>query len=176
MKKTIYTYGIISGLIVSVLMSVAMLMKDKISYDNSMIIGYTNMILAFSLIFFAIQSYKKAHGSISFGRCFKIGMGITLISCAFYVTAWAIIYHNFMPNYMEEYSKYMKEQMQKSGKPATEIKAAIEEMQYYGELYKNPIFFILFTLVEIFPVGLIVTLIAALVEKFRTKTQTPKAV
>jgi hypothetical protein len=176
MKKTIYIYGFISGLIASVLMTLAMLMKDKISYDNSMIIGYANMILAFSLIFFAIQSYKKNHGEISFGKSFQIGLGITVICSIFYVAAWAIVYTTLMPNYMEEYGRHAVEEMQKSGSSAADIKNATTEMQHYAELYKNPLFFVLFTLLEIFPVGLIVSLIAALVEKFKTNKQAQQAV
>jgi hypothetical protein len=176
MKKIIYTYGVISGLIAAGLMTLAMIMKDRMEYSTAMVVGYTNMILALSLIFFAIQSYKKNHGNISFGKCFRIGLGITAICSLFYVIAWAIVYNTLMPNYMEDYSRYTIEKMQKAGSSETAIKAAVEEMKYYAELYKNPVFFVLFTLLEIVPVGLIVSLIAALVEKFKTKKQTPQAV
>lgn len=177
MKRQITTYGIIAGLIVSLMWVFTVAAKDKMDYENGMIIGFTTMILAFSLIFFAIQSFKKNNGGIiSFKQSFLIGLGITAICSAMYVISWMIVYYNFMPNFMEDYSAYYIDKIRNSGKSEAEINKAIRSIEEQKDLYKNPIVVVLYTLLEIFPVGLLVTLIAALVEKFRTKKQTPQAV
>lgn len=176
MKRPIVTYGIIAGLIVSIMMAGSLRMKDNADYDTGMVIGFTSMILAFSLIFFAIQSYKKLKGEVSFKQSLLIGLGITAIASTFYVITWLIVYYNFMPNYMQDYANHQIESMKHSGATDAAIKKTMDEMEYYKELYKNPVYIFLFTYIEIVPVGLIVTLIAALVEKIRTKPNVPKTV
>ena len=53
MKKIIITYGLISGVIVSTMLYISMPLMQKgiFSYTGSMIVGYTSMVIAFSLIF-----------------------------------------------------------------------------------------------------------------------------
>ena len=101
MKKTILTFGLISGAIMSILMAVNMSLADRIGH--SYLVGYTTMILAFLLVYFGIRSYRDnlGDGSISFGKAFVIGISIALISSLFYVVTWQIIYFKFMPDFMD---------------------------------------------------------------------------
>ena len=79
MKRIVLTFGLISGLIISVLMGGAMLFANKFSSGHSMgnmLIGYTMMVASFLLIYFGIRSYRDntLAGQISFGRAFdKLG-------------------------------------------------------------------------------------------------------
>ena len=58
MKKTVLTFGLISGLIISVLMGGSLLLADKIGSGHSMALGYTIMVASFLLIYFGIRSYR----------------------------------------------------------------------------------------------------------------------
>jgi hypothetical protein len=52
--------------------------------------------------------------------------------------------------------------MKAEGATAEELEAAKKEWESFGEMYKNPAFRFMFTIfVEIFPVGLVITLISA---------------
>jgi hypothetical protein len=75
MKKTVLTFGLISGLIISVLMGGSLLLADKIGSGHSMAIGYTIMVASFLLIYFGIRSYRDdtLTGQISFGRASACG-------------------------------------------------------------------------------------------------------
>ena len=53
------------------------------------------------------------------------------------------------------------EKMKASGATEAEISAKVTEMEQFQEMYKNPIVKIGITFLEIFPVGLIISLIAA---------------
>ena len=88
MKKTIITFGVISGLISSLFMACTVPFFHKIGSDKALILGYTSIVLSFLLVFFGIRSYRDnvADGHISFGKAFGIGLCITLISCA---STWA---------------------------------------------------------------------------------------
>ena len=81
MKKTVLTFGLISGLIISVLMGGSLLLAGKIGAGHSMALGYTNMVASFLLIYFGIRSYRDntLAGRISFARAFACGILITLI-------------------------------------------------------------------------------------------------
>ena len=58
MKKNILIYGLISGLVVSALMAVNLGMVSKSgNFDNSVLIGYASMIIAFSLVFVGIKNF-----------------------------------------------------------------------------------------------------------------------
>src|ERR1700676_5063927 len=105
MKKTVLTFGLISGLIISVLMGGSLLLAAKIGAGHRVAIGYTIMVASFLLIYFGIRSYRDntLAGQISFGRAFACGILITLITTVCYVAMWEVLYFNFMPHFMDSY-------------------------------------------------------------------------
>ena len=58
MKKTILTFGLISGAVISVLMIATVPFADRLGFGHSYHVGYTTMILAFLLVYFGIRSYR----------------------------------------------------------------------------------------------------------------------
>jgi len=161
MQKTVLKFGLISGAIISILMSATVPFADKLGH--SLLLGYTTMVLSFMMVFFGIRSYRDnvGNGQISFGRAFAVGISITLISCICYVFTWEIIYFNFMPDFMDKYAAHMIDQMKNSGASAAVIQAKAQEFEKLKVMYKNPIINSLMTFIEPFPVGLIITLISA---------------
>lgn len=129
---------------------------------GSMVIGYLTMLISFSLIFVAVKNFrdKQNGGIISFGKAFQMGLLIALIGSTIYVIAWAMVYNFYMPDFMDKYAASMI----KSAKPE-ELKEVTAKAQEYVVMYKNPLWFSFFTYMEILPVGLIVSLITALVLK-----------
>ncbi len=174
MKKNILIYGLISGLVVSLLMLLSINYlshcEGNVDFDTSMLIGYASMLIAFSLVFVGVRNYRDKYnqGIISFGKAFKIGILITLISSTVYVIAWLIAYFGFMPDFIEKYSVHMIEQLKASGASQVAIDQQTKEMADFAVMYKNPFFNALMTYMEILPVGLIVTLISALILKRKT--------
>ncbi len=173
MKRTIFTYGIISGLIIAALMAATIPFASKDNMNMGMVIGYTTMLIAFSLIFFAVSSYKKNHNlsALGFKKTFQIGISISIISSLFYVVTWLIIFYNFMPDFMTDYINHQIAAMEKAGASAKEINSYRTQQLQFAENYKNPFFNAAITFTEIFPVGLLMTLIAATIEHFRKKRQ-----
>lgn len=175
MKKNVLVFGLISGLVVSTLMAISMVTMynnpDAGHGSGSMIIGYLSMLVAFSLIFVAVKNYrdKQNGGVISFGKAFKIGLLIALIGSTMYVIMWALLYNFYMPDFMDRYCAQMIENAKPTSSPA-KIQELTEQMNTQKEMYKNPLFFVLFTYFEIFPVGLIVSLITALILKKKNAT------
>ncbi len=75
MKKTVITFGLISGLISTLLMVGTMPFVHRIGNDKALILGYTSIVLSFLLVYFGIRSYRDnvADGHISFGKAFGVG-------------------------------------------------------------------------------------------------------
>ena len=174
MKKTVLTFGLISGVMISVLMDGSLLIANKIgSGHNSMLLGYTMMVASFLLIYFGIRSYRDNNlgGQISFGRAFACGILIALITTICYVASWEVIYFNFIPHFMDSYWAAQIHRIQASGRDAATIAAEVAAIQHSQQLYQNPLVNMAYTFMEPFPVGLVITLISAAV--LRRKKRQP---
>jgi hypothetical protein len=171
MKKNIIIYGLIAGIVVSILMLFTVNYishcEGSVDYNTSMLIGYASMLMAFSLVFVCIRNYRDKYnqGIVSFGKAFKIGIMIVLIASTMYVVAWLIDYFFFIPDFMEKYSANMLVKLKASGASQMEIDKQMIQMADLARMYKNPFFNAMMTYIEILPVGLIVTLISSLILK-----------
>src|SRR6187455_2272905 len=162
MKKNIIIYGLIAGIVVSVLMVFSINyishVEGKVDYNTSLLIGYASMLIAFSLVYVGIRNYRDKFngGVISFGKAFKIGIMIVLIASTIYVIAWLIDYYFFIPDFMEKYSAHMLDELKASGASQMEIDKETKKMASFAPMFKNPFFMAMMTYAEILPVGLIV--------------------
>jgi hypothetical protein len=172
MKKIVLIFGLISGAIACVLMFATMLISDRIGFDRGVIVGYTTIILSFAMVFVGIRSYREnvGGGTITFGRAFAVGILITLISCVCYVVAWEILYYNFMPDFTDKYAAYMVAKAKAAGATAEAIQAQLDEVKKMKQILDNPFKNAAATFIEPFPVGLIITLISALILRKRKKS------
>lgn len=165
MQKIVLRFGLASGVLLIALAAVMMplCMTGVINFDYSEILGYSAMVLAFLLVFFGIRSYRDnvAGGVIGFGKAFQVGIFITLVTCAMYVIAWQITYFNFFPDFLDLYNAQSIARMRAAGESEAAIRAATAEMAKLAKLYQNPLFNSAITFLEVFPVGLIMTLVSA---------------
>lgn len=174
MKKNVLVFGLISGSIVSAFMAVsAMMMSDNPNFEGSMVLGYASMLIAFSFIFVGIKNFRDKYnnGVIKFGKAFLIGLYIALIGSTMYVVTWLIEYNFFIPDFMDRYAEHVIKHAKESGATVAEIDKQMAEMAGYKEMYKNPVFVILLTYMEVLPIGILVSVISALILKKKNKEQ-----
>src|SRR5262245_32682906 len=117
MKKTVLTFGLISGAISAVMMLATLPFVDKIGFEKGAIIGYTTIVLSALLVFFGVRSYREniAGGKLTFGRALAVGILITLLSNVCYVATWEVLYFKFMPDFADKYAAHMIEGAKSSG-------------------------------------------------------------
>jgi uncharacterized protein DUF4199 len=176
MKRTVLVFGLISGLVISVLMTITTVFADRIGFDRAVFVGYTMMVLAFLLVFFGIRSYREnvGGGEISFGKAFQVGILIMLISCVFYVVSWEILYYNFMPDFAEKYAAHIIEKARASGASEAQIAEQTQQMKQMKAMLANPLINAAVSILEPLPVGLVMTLIsAAILRKRRREVEVP---
>lgn len=162
MNNIILKNGLFGSIIVSALLvSVTMYMKSNPEKEVSMLFGFAGMLLAFIFVVAGIKQQRDANnGVISLGKAFLTGFGITLIISTIYVIVWLIIFYNFFPNFAEHYANMAIEKASPD-----EVVKVTEEMISFKEMYKNPVMVILFTYMEILPLGIIFSFISALILK-----------
>ena len=165
MKKTVLTFGLLSGLVSALMMFVTVLFIDQIGYDKGVFVGYTAIVLSLLFVYFGVRSYRdnQLGGKITFGRAFGVGMLITLISCVFYVVSWEIEYATLFSDFADKYAAHAMDQARASGADQATMAAKAAEMADMKKVMDNPLVRPLFIFIEPFPVGLLVTLISAAV-------------
>ena len=174
MKKIVLTYGLISGAVIAALMFATLPFHDSIGFDYGHYVGYSEMLVAFLLVFFGVRAYRDnvSDGHISFLRALAVGLLITLVSIICYVVAWEIAFYNFLPDFADKYTAYLIEKERNSGASAEKLAATLEQMKYMKTILENPFWFALIAFIEPLPVGLPISLISAIILRRKPRSQT----
>ncbi|NIJ54414.1 DUF4199 domain-containing protein [Dyadobacter arcticus] len=168
MKRNVLIFGLILGVILCAnLVYIVDICYNHPDFVGNDVVGYTAMVVVFSLTFFGIRNYrnKELGGFISLGKAFKTGALIALMGSTIYVIVWLFYYYLFVPDFMDKYIPHVLKDAARNGATARELASTNTEMQKFKEMYKNPLFIVLITYVEVLPVGLIVSLISSLILK-----------
>ncbi len=178
MKRIVWTFGLLAGAVLSVMMLLSAAFVEEINFDKAEMIGYTTMVVAFLMVFFGIRSYRDnvLNGTIGFGRAFQVGILVTVIASVCYVATWQVVYYKMMPDFVEKYAEHTIEKAKASGASTQQIAEQTEKMAKFQELYKNPLINVAFTFVEPIPVGLLITLLSAGVLARRRKAPSASVV
>jgi hypothetical protein len=160
MKRTVLTYGLISGVVVSGMMLAGLPFLTSGEYRKGEIFGYTSIVLAMLITFFGVRAYreKTADGRLSFGRALGVGLLITLVSCTCYVVTWETMYFGVMPGLGDSVVTMMVAKAKASG---ASMEEATIQAQSFKTMYDNPAVNAALTFIEPFPIGLVVSLLSA---------------
>jgi hypothetical protein len=170
MRKVTLIFGVLAGVIVAVFSFIIMgLCKNgSITFDSSDFIGYGSMVIALSMIFFGIKSYRDNYqnGAIKFGKGLQVGLLITLVAALIYAVAGET-YYQIDPEanvaMMDKYADFHLGKMKEKGAAPAEIEQKAKAMADLKEMNKNPLLRFAITLAIILPVGVVITLVSAAV-------------
>ncbi len=166
MKRSVLLLSLAGGAFVSIFMVVMIKYCNSEHAITNMLITYTAMIIAFSVIFVAIKKARDSNGGvITFGKAFGIGLTITLITSTIYAAAWLVYSHFFIPDFIDKYTDHLIQQLKASHLPPQELKEKIDQANRDRAFYGSFLGKAIEPYMEILPVGLIVSVIAALVLK-----------
>ena len=164
MLKKMLSYGVVAGLIAGVPLScITVSMSGQTMMRYGMAIGYLIMLIALSAVFVAIKRHRDADlgGVIKFWPAFGLGVGISFVAGVLYVLSWeaavAITHLDFASNY----SQAMIVQQQAKGISAEALAKLTAQMEEFKIQYANPLYRLPMTFAEIFPVGVLVSLVSA---------------
>ena len=170
MKRTVLKFGLISGAISSVLMLASANFIRSGNYQRAEIFGYTSMVLAMLVIFFGVRSYREnaGGGRMTFGRGLAVGVLITLVTAVCYVATWEILYWGIMPDLGEKMAFCMAEKAKADGASQAEL----DKLASFAAMYANPLVNVAFTFLEPLPIGVVVSLLSALILRKKSPAMT----
>lgn len=172
MKKNIWIFGLISGMLITAMANyMAWICCANPEFETNDFLGYTAMLIIFSLIFIGIRNYRNHYlgGVITFGHAFKAGFYMSIIAATLYVLVWLVDYYVFIPDYLDSYIAHVMYKAKTDGASQTELAETAKSMAEFKEMYKNPLFVVVSTFLEVFPIAMVVSLISALILKRKQK-------
>ena len=167
MWRDIVKYGVIAGLVVAVSMIASFWATDGQMPHGwlGMAVGYATMLVAFSAVFVGIKHQRDVAGGgvIRFWPAFGMGLGISFIAALFYVGAWELVQATIVDDFAGSYGASVIAAEKAKGIDPAALAKLTAEMAAFKTQYADPMFRLPMTFSEIFPVGVLVSLISALV-------------
>ena len=159
MVRILLVFGGLAGAI-----AIAAMLVNMSTGVHSLVVGYLILFTALSLIFVGIKTYRDRAlgGVIRFSTAFGVGIGIALVASVLYVVVWEIYLAATDYVFMDQFAHAMVEEERAKGASAADLARMQSDMAAMAESYNNSLLMrIGFTLLEILPVGLLVTLVSA---------------
>jgi hypothetical protein len=163
MKKAVWKYGGLSGLVLALGMGLTVPFEHRIGASWGMAVGYTIMVLSFLIVFAGVKHYRDVErgGVISFGRALGVGLLMMLLSSLCYVAMWEVLSATVEKNFAHDYAAGMVKRAEKSGLQGAALQAKVEEARKFETMYSNPLYRMSMTLLEPLPVGVVMALVTA---------------
>ena len=164
MTRYILRFGILAGLIVVLPMLVMWL---RVPADGKppggMLESYLIMLVALSMVFVGIKQYRDRvlGGVIRFVPALLLGLGISVVAGVLYVAGWEICMAFGKFDFSVYYARLIVESARASGADAAALAKANADAAEFVRSYANPMVRMAYTFIEIFPVGVLVSLISA---------------
>ena len=164
MLRLIVRYGVIGGLIVSVyLFSVTVFGSNGELEKYGALLGYLTMLIALSTVFIAIKKHRDADlgGIIKFWPALSMGLAISFVASVFYVLGWELALAVTHMDFAGIYAQSVIDAAKAKGVSGAALAKLTADMEAWKANYANPFYRMPETFTEIFPVGVLVSLISA---------------
>jgi len=164
MLRDILKYGLIGGIIVGVLMAISIpLVHGSMAEPYAMAIGYLTILIALSAVFVAIKRRRDEAlgGIIRFWPAFAMGLGISIIASILYALAWEAILPFMGGDVLGQWIAQSIAEQKAKGVSGEALAKFVAQMEQLRRDYANPLYRIPMSFTEIFPVGVLVSLVSA---------------
>jgi hypothetical protein len=164
LTNIIFLFGTLAGLII-IGITIATIATGQATMDNHSIVrGYAIMILALTMIFFGVKRYRDTDlgGVIKFLPAFLMGLAIAVVAGVIYVLGWEVYMAYTGGTFMDAFINHYIAGEKAKGLAGAELERMIAEMNAMKTEYNtNMPYRMSMTFMEIFPVGVIIALISA---------------
>jgi hypothetical protein len=159
-------HGLVAGAIVG-----ASLLAVSLAYDGQppptwgMVAGFASMLIALSAVFVGVKRHRDTAGGgvIRFWPAFGVGLGISLVASLVYVASWELALVLIDGDFAEMFAQQMVARAEDKGLTGDALAAAVRQAGEFEAMYRNPLYRMPMTFAEIFPVGVLVSLVSAAV-------------
>jgi hypothetical protein len=163
MFRKILIYGVVAGLIVGGLVSGVVAARNGHQQNYGMVIGYASMLIGLSAVFLGVKRYRDVDlgGVIRFWPALGMGLAMSVIAGILYVLIWEVTVAVMHIDFANGYAKIMIAQQKAAGVHGKALADFIAQMEQFKVQYANPFFRLPMIFAEIFPVGVLVSLVSA---------------
>ena len=165
MLRNILSSGVLAGLIVGLPLFGLTVATNGHNPPTSWgaVLGYTIMLIALSTVFVAIKRRRDVDlgGVIRFWPAFGMGLGISLVAGILYVVAWEAALAVTHTDFAGTYANALIQQEKAKGVTGEALAKFIAGTEQFKTQYRNPVYRLPMTFAEIFPVGVLVSLVSA---------------
>jgi len=164
MLPYIVRFGILAGLIVSVPMAWIMItLPAEAASPPGVLWTYVLMAIGLTMVLVGVRQYrdKVLGGAIDFAPALGLGLAISGVAGICYAIAWEISQLFMAFDFADFYANRMVENVRASGGNAEAVAAATRRAEDFLALHRNPLFRVPMSFLEIFPVGVLWSLISA---------------
>lgn len=172
MKKIVLRYGTYAGIAEFVFFVLTWLIIDITNVDHKVqgAIGYVAIICPMIFVYFGIRYFRDKinNGGITFLKAIQVGLLIVIIPTISFAIIETVYVLYIEPKFYENIAAYDIEQYRKTLSAAAFI-VKLKEIKENLELYKNPLYNFFGMILTIGALGIIATLISALLAMKRTK-------
>ena len=162
MTRMILTYGLISGLVIIFGIMGSMALSGGAPHSN-LFVGYLIMLVAMSSILVGVKQHRDQAlgGVIKFRTALMAGLGIAVIASLTYVAVWEVYLASTHYAFAGQYIAEMLAAKRAAGVTGAAYARAVAEMEDFRRVYANPLYRMAETFSEIFPVGLLIAIVSA---------------
>ena len=163
MRQIALTYGGIAGLLVCLAMFGSFFLLDQ-SYVFNEMLGAATMIPSFIVVVFGVKKFcDSTQPEVTrFTAGAIVGFAIVGVMSVIYAIGWELYLYLTDYAFMDQYIANERILAEERGVQGAELALLQDQMQSAAEAYANPFFRFGITVMEIFPLGLIVALISVL--------------
>lgn len=156
-------YGGLSGIAIIAIIIAGLQLADRVTFTGSEWFGYLVMLSALSFIFVGVKRFRDVErgGVISFGAALGIGVAIAAVAGIAYVIVWEAYLAMTDYAFMDQYIAGIRKAKQAAGLTGEALARELAPMEAMRVQYRNPLFRVPITFLEIAPMGLLVALVSA---------------
>ena len=163
MRQTILLFGTIAGVLVAVPLYLTTMIWQGTPPPNGMLIGYATMLVALTAVFVGVKRHRDIArgGVIGFWPAFGMGLTISAVAALFYVAAWEAALASLPGDPIATFIDALIEGERAKGRSGAELAKFEADMRAFQVDYANPLVRLPMSFAEIFPVGVLVSLVSA---------------
>ena len=162
MARIVFIYGLISGLVIIAGIIGTIVVSGDQPHGNVWL-GYLIMLLGMAAVFMGVKAHRDQNngGVIRFWPALGTGLLIAGVASLAYVAIWEVYLAMTDYSFMPEYTAAYLEQQRSAGVSGEAYRELQAQMQTYVEQYRSPLYRLPMTFLEIAPVGLLVSIVSA---------------
>jgi hypothetical protein len=133
------------------------------SPEEGLIYGYLTMLVALTAVFLGVKRYrdKVLGGAIKFMPALLLGLGISAVASILYAVAWEVSLALTGFDFGTSYGDQLIAAARAKGASAAELQKVMVDAESFKKSYANPFYRFPVTFLEMFPVGVLISLISA---------------